>query len=171
MVSFSLKKFTNPDLLKTIAPGRLVAFLNGRDRHRRGRGNRGGWWRCGRLDDDGPVVVAVRPAAGVDVAGGALGADGGVAGSMMTVRVLVEVRPVGSVATFDVSITRRRRAGRGRLAPGKAPRLRQNRPPPRGDAKWTRSQGSPRRGHDRKSPAIRQAGRVGSLDGRAGEGR
>jgi hypothetical protein len=28
MVAFTLRKFTNPDLLKTIAPARLVAFLN-----------------------------------------------------------------------------------------------------------------------------------------------
>ena len=28
MATFNLRKFTNPDLLKTIAPGRLVGFLN-----------------------------------------------------------------------------------------------------------------------------------------------
>ena len=28
MVAFNLRKFTNPDLLKTIAPGRLIAFLS-----------------------------------------------------------------------------------------------------------------------------------------------
>ena len=28
MATFNLRKFTNPDLLKTIAPGRLIAFLS-----------------------------------------------------------------------------------------------------------------------------------------------
>lgn len=65
MVAFSLRKFTNPDLLKTITPGRLVAFLNPWREYLAGRGLAFPTNGVGDIDCDALAHILMDPDASV----------------------------------------------------------------------------------------------------------
>jgi hypothetical protein len=65
MATFNLRKFTNPGLLKTIAPGRLVAFLNPWREYLAGRGLDFPTNGSGEIDCDALAHILIDPDASV----------------------------------------------------------------------------------------------------------